>query len=65
VYQRGDGKAPSKLSDEEVAKASRVGYNPAVVAKGFTKEMADRVRSKNSRSEWALQDVEQKVEARF
>jgi len=65
VYQRGDGKAPSKLSDEEVAKVSKVGYNPAVVAKGFTKEMADRVRSKKSRSEWALQDVEQKVEARF
>jgi sterol carrier protein 2 len=42
-----------------------LGYNPAVVAKGFTREQVDAVRSKKARSEWALQDTEKKVEARF
>lgn len=65
VYKRPDGKANKKLSDEEIAKISGVGYNPAVEAKGFTKEMVDKVRSKKARSEWAIQDTEQKVEARF
>ncbi|KAJ9642401.1 hypothetical protein H2201_004793 [Coniosporium apollinis] len=65
VYKRADGKSNSKLSDEEVKKQTGLGYNPAVEAKGFTKEQADAVRSKKARSDWALQDVEQKVEARF
>jgi sterol carrier protein 2 len=41
------------------------GYNPAVEAKGFTTEQADRVRSQNKRSDWALQDIQHKVQARF
>ena len=65
VYKRADGKANSRVSDEEVAKKTGLGYNPAVEAKGFTKEQADSVRSKKARSDWALQDIEQKVEARF
>lgn len=65
VYKRGDGSAATDLSNEEVAKKTGLGYNPAVQAKGFTKEQVDRVRSKKARSEWALQDTEQKVEARF
>jgi len=35
------------------------------VAKGFTKAEVDKVRSKKARSEWALQDTEEKVESRF
>ncbi|KXT17516.1 hypothetical protein AC579_3200 [Pseudocercospora musae] len=65
VYKRADGRAPKKVSDEEVAKKTRFGYNPATEARGFTKKQADEVRSKKARSEWALQDVEKKVESRF
>ncbi|KAE9979485.1 hypothetical protein EG327_007014 [Venturia inaequalis] len=65
VYKRADGKAATEVSDEEVARITGLGYNPATVAKGFTKEQADRVRSRKARSEWALQDTETKVGARF
>jgi hypothetical protein len=40
-------------------------YNPATQARGFTAAQADQARSKKSRSDWALQDVQQKVQARF
>ncbi|KAK6388124.1 hypothetical protein LTR65_008132 [Meristemomyces frigidus] len=65
VYKRADGKACTPVSNEEVGRRNGLGYNPAVEAKGFTKAQVDRVRSKTARSEWALQDTEQKVEARF
>ncbi|KAF2018206.1 thiolase-like protein [Aaosphaeria arxii CBS 175.79] len=65
VYKRADGKAATDLSDAEVGKANGLGYNPATQAKGFTKEQVDSVRSRTARSEWAIQDTEQKVEARF
>ncbi|KAF2636074.1 non-specific lipid-transfer protein [Massarina eburnea CBS 473.64] len=65
VYKRPDGAAAKDLTDEEIAKVNGLGYNPAVVAKGFTKEQVDAVRSRKARSEWALQDTEKKVEARF
>lgn len=65
VYKRADGKAATDLSNEEVAKATGLGYNPAVQARGFTKQQVDQVRSKKARCEFALQDVHQKVEARF
>ena len=65
VYKRADGKAPKSVSDEEVAKKSGFGYNPATEAKGFTKAQADGARSKKMRSDWALQDIEKKVESRF
>ncbi|KAL8750254.1 MAG: hypothetical protein Q9184_006488 [Pyrenodesmia sp. 2 TL-2023] len=60
VYKRADGR-----SNEHYASGSDVGYNPAVEARGFTKEQVERVRSRTSRSEWALGDTEKKVEARF
>jgi sterol carrier protein 2 len=65
VYKRADGSAATDLSNEEVGKRNGLGYNPAVVAKGFTKQQVDAVRSKKARSQWALQDTEEKVEARF
>lgn len=65
VYKRADGKKPQKVSSEEVAKKSAFGYNPAIEAKGFTKAQADSARSKKMRSDWALQDIEKKVESRF
>ncbi|RMD44824.1 hypothetical protein DV735_g284, partial [Chaetothyriales sp. CBS 134920] len=65
VYRRADGKVAEPVSDSEVGRRNGLGYNPATQAKGFTAEQADRVRSKTSRSEFALQDVQEKVQARF
>lgn len=65
VYKRADGNKSGPVDSATVAKKTRLGYNPAVEAKGFTKAQADAVRSKKFRSEWALSDTEQKVEARF
>ncbi|KAF1839263.1 non-specific lipid-transfer protein [Decorospora gaudefroyi] len=65
VYKRHDGSAATDKSDDEIGNITGLGYNPATVAKGFTKEQVDAVRSKKARSQWALQDTEQKVEARF
>jgi sterol carrier protein 2 len=65
VYKRADGSAAVDLSNEEVGRRNGLGYNPAVVAKGFTRQQVDAVRSKKARSQWALQDTEEKVEARF
>jgi sterol carrier protein 2 len=65
VYKRADGQAAQDVADAEVGKKNGLGYNPATQAKGFTKKQVNAVRSKKARSEWALQDTEQKVEARF
>jgi len=65
VYKRPDGGANKKVTDEEVAKKTGLGYNPAVVAKGFTHAQAAQVMSKKKTSEWALGNTEKKVEARF
>lgn len=65
LYRRADGHANDPVADADVAHGSWLGYNPAVEAKGFTRDQADRVRSRTARSEWALQDTGRKVEARF
>jgi sterol carrier protein 2 len=65
VYKRADGKKPERVPNEVVGKKNKLGYNPAVEARGFTAEQADRTRSQRSRSDWALQDIHQKVQARF
>lgn len=65
VYKRADGRAAREVSSAEVGRKNGLGYNPAVEAKGFTKEQAESVRSRRARSDWALQDIEQKVESRF
>ncbi|KAK3048276.1 hypothetical protein LTR09_010438 [Extremus antarcticus] len=65
VYKRADGKSSDAVSSEEIGKRNGLGYNPAVEAKGFTKAQVDKTRSHKSRSEWALQDTETKVESRF
>ena len=65
VYQRADGKGCQRIEDEVVEKKSGVEYNPAVEARGFTQEQADRARSRTKRSAWALGQTESKVQARF
>jgi len=57
VYKRADGKESKPVSSEAIGKHNRLGYNPAVEAKGFTKAQVDSVRSKKMRSEWAIQDI--------
>lgn len=65
VYKRADGKSNDKVDDATIGKKNKLGYNPAVDAKGFTQAQATSVRSREKSSTWALSDTEKKVEARF
>ncbi|TAQ85085.1 hypothetical protein B7494_g6604 [Chlorociboria aeruginascens] len=65
VYKRADGRKVTSVPNEAVGKQNKLGYNPAVEAKGFTEKQATSVRSRTKTSAWALQDTEKKVEARF
>ncbi|KAF7545094.1 hypothetical protein G7Z17_g9433 [Cylindrodendrum hubeiense] len=65
VYKRADGKTAQAVNSTTVGQRNKLGYNPAVEARGFTKEQVDAVRSKTQRSDWALQDTQTKVVARF
>ncbi|KAM7193402.1 nonspecific lipid-transfer protein, mitochondrial precursor [Naviculisporaceae sp. PSN 640] len=65
VYRRADGKEAPVVDSKTVGEKNGLGYNPAVEARGFTKEQADNVRSRTKKSDWALQDTMQKVQARF
>lgn len=65
VYARPDRSEAPKLDDATIGKRNGLGYNPAVVAKGFTAAQAATVKSKTKSSAWALQETEKKVEARF
>ncbi|OQU96576.1 Thiolase, domain-containing protein [Cladophialophora immunda] len=65
IYKRADGKKATPVSDEEVGKITGLGYNPATQAKGFTSEDVARTVSRKHFSKFALQDVQDKVQARF
>jgi sterol carrier protein 2 len=65
VYKRADGRENVEVSNDVVAEKTGLGYNPAVEVKGFTLAQAGQVRSKKSRSEWALRDTQKKAMARF
>ncbi|EGR45909.1 uncharacterized protein TRIREDRAFT_5270 [Trichoderma reesei QM6a] len=65
VYRRADGEAAPAMDSRAVGEANGLGYNPAVEARGFTREQAEAVMSRRARSDWALQDTLNKVEARF
>lgn len=65
VYKRADLKQNRKLKDQEITKMSHWNYNPATEARYITKEDADKVRSKKYRSEYALGDTEEKIQARL
>ncbi|KAI0136817.1 thiolase-like protein [Xylariales sp. AK1849] len=65
VYCRPDRSEAPKVDSATIGKINKLGYNPAVEAKGFTADQVVAVRSKSRSSAWALQDTEQKVEARF
>ncbi|KAJ9608801.1 hypothetical protein H2200_006572 [Cladophialophora chaetospira] len=65
LYKRADGNPSTKVTSEEVARVSGLGYNPALEARGFTRAQAQKVRSQSTSSDWALADTHTKVEARF
>jgi len=70
VYRRADGAEAPRGADGAAAAAAAaartgLGYNPAVEARGFTPAQARAVRSRERASEWALQDTQEKVQARF
>jgi len=65
VYKRADGKSNDIVDSATVGKKNKLGYNPAVEARGFTQAQATSVRSRTKQSAWALGDTEKKVEARF
>ncbi|KEF58160.1 sterol carrier protein 2 [Exophiala aquamarina CBS 119918] len=65
IYKRADGQAASPVSDEQVAKITGLGYNPATQAKGFTADQVKQAVSQKNFSDWALQDVGTKVQSRF
>lgn len=63
IYKRADGRNNShcKVEDSEAARLSGLGYNPAVEARGVALELADKVRSKKAKCEYALQETAQKL----
>ncbi|KAI0911376.1 thiolase-like protein [Ustulina deusta] len=65
VYARPDRSVAPQVDDATIGKKNKLGYNPAVVAKGFTAEQCKSVLSRTKTSSWALQDTQKKVEARF
>jgi sterol carrier protein 2 len=65
VYKRADGKTNTAVDNATVGKKNKLGYNPAVEAKGFTAAQASAARSQTKKSAWALGDTEKKVESRF
>lgn len=65
VYKRADGGASRCFDDDEVAKRSGVGYNPAVVAGGFTDAQAQSARSQTNASEWAMGKRGGKIQAKI
>jgi len=67
VYKRADGKKNTdvSVSDAEIAKSSGLGYNPAVEARQITSEAAEKIRSKNFKSEIALGDTPERLQARL
>ena len=65
MYKRADGKSNRKMTDEEIKSSSYWDYNPATQAKYITKADAEKVRSKDFRSDYALSDTEDKIQARL
>ncbi|CAH0035462.1 unnamed protein product [Clonostachys rhizophaga] len=61
VYQRADGKASTKVSNEEIARNSWLGYNAAVEARGIGPGDANKVRSKRNRNNFALAETPEKI----
>lgn len=66
VYRRADRKknTDSPVQESDIAKASGLGYNPAVEARYITREQANAVRSRRAPCEYALGKTLDLIEAR-
>ena len=68
IYKRADGQKNTgkdvRKSEDEIARMSGLGYNPAVEAKGITREMAEKVRSKR-RNDYALGETAKVLQAKI
>jgi sterol carrier protein 2 len=65
VYKRAIGGTNSVVSDEEIAKSSGLGYNPATIARPIKPADGEKVRSKQAKSEMALGDTREKLQSRL
>ncbi|KAL2802336.1 acetyl-CoA acetyltransferase [Aspergillus granulosus] len=67
VYRRTDGRmnTASKPTEDEIAKLSGLGYNPAVEARYVTRAQAESVRSKSARCDYALDKTLDLIEGRL
>lgn len=69
VYKRADGKkntdSGASMSEQEIAKSSGLGYNPATQAKVVTPEQGEKVRSSKYKEEYALGDTVKNLQARL
>lgn len=65
VYKRADGKANTKLTDEQAIKGTFWKYNPATQAKTPSMAEAEKVRSKKFSSQYALGDTPEKINSRL
>ncbi|KAJ5763394.1 Non-specific lipid-transfer protein [Penicillium manginii] len=65
VYKRADGKVAAAVPSDVVGKVNKLGYNPAVEARGFTAAQAKSVISQKHSSEYAVADAQERVLARF
>ncbi|KAL2024144.1 hypothetical protein VTK56DRAFT_9924 [Thermocarpiscus australiensis] len=54
VYCRADGREAPVVDSVTVGRINKLGYNPAVEARGFTEEQARAVRSRDRTSDWAM-----------
>jgi sterol carrier protein 2 len=53
VYKRADGQTSSAASDQDIAKASGLGYNPATEAREVTTAQIKSILSKKHNNPWA------------
>jgi sterol carrier protein 2 len=67
VYKRADGRknTSSQVSDQQIAKDCGLGYNPATAAKPVSREDFEKIRSKIGRSDYALGETADKIQARL
>lgn len=70
VYRRADGRkntdvSSASLTDKEIGRLSGVGYNPAVECRGVSKDDFEKIRSKQGRSDYALGETAEKIQARL
>lgn len=68
VYKRADGQKNTspdvRQSEEDIARISGLGYNPAIEARGITRDEAERVRSR-LKSDYALGETAKTLQARL